>query len=279
TLAERCDTCGALHHEDCWRDGGGCAVLGCRGGGTATVAAGAATAAGQARTWQELHERGLGGAAAQPAQWQPGPAAAPSQWQQGPAPPPPYQHGGGRTGVPMLLVAALVAAAGVLAGVLIATGVLNSSNTATTTAGNPAKAAGKKTQPRPHQLTGAQVSSDRRAIVGVLSTYQRAYSNHDLESLGRLFTPGVKRHGLAAGGCRVVEGKPAVLADYESQFNEGTGTYSLVGLQSNQISIDTPNRGHVHANYVISSGGRGFVNFNFAQLGGWKISQVYATCA
>lgn len=31
--AERCDACGALHHEDCWADNGGCAVLGCANGG------------------------------------------------------------------------------------------------------------------------------------------------------------------------------------------------------------------------------------------------------
>jgi len=30
--AERCDDCGAIHHEDCWNDGGGCAVVGCGGG-------------------------------------------------------------------------------------------------------------------------------------------------------------------------------------------------------------------------------------------------------
>lgn len=29
TTAERCDSCQALHHADCWQDGGGCAVLGC----------------------------------------------------------------------------------------------------------------------------------------------------------------------------------------------------------------------------------------------------------
>lgn len=29
--AEQCDVCGALHHEDCWSDGDGCAVFGCTG--------------------------------------------------------------------------------------------------------------------------------------------------------------------------------------------------------------------------------------------------------
>jgi hypothetical protein len=33
----RCDACGALHHADCWADGGGCAVLGCAGAADATA--------------------------------------------------------------------------------------------------------------------------------------------------------------------------------------------------------------------------------------------------
>src|ERR1700761_5859293 len=30
--ALRCDLCQAVHHEDCWRDGGGCATYGCPNG-------------------------------------------------------------------------------------------------------------------------------------------------------------------------------------------------------------------------------------------------------
>ena len=52
--AERCDACGAVHHEECWEEGGGCAVLGCRNAGAATTrvvppAPHAATAASAAR--------------------------------------------------------------------------------------------------------------------------------------------------------------------------------------------------------------------------------------
>jgi len=36
-LAERCDGCATIHHEECWRDGNGCAVLGCRMAGTAST--------------------------------------------------------------------------------------------------------------------------------------------------------------------------------------------------------------------------------------------------
>ncbi len=41
TVAEGCDACGALHHEECWREAGGCAVEGCAGGETAVMPAAA----------------------------------------------------------------------------------------------------------------------------------------------------------------------------------------------------------------------------------------------
>jgi len=34
----RCEACGALHHADCWHDGGGCAVLGCAAAGAPATA-------------------------------------------------------------------------------------------------------------------------------------------------------------------------------------------------------------------------------------------------
>lgn len=43
--AHRCDRCGALHHEDCWREGHGCAVLGCAGANSGGDEARPATAA------------------------------------------------------------------------------------------------------------------------------------------------------------------------------------------------------------------------------------------
>jgi len=41
TEAYACDSCGAVHHADCWRDGQGCAVFGCASAGAAAPAAGA----------------------------------------------------------------------------------------------------------------------------------------------------------------------------------------------------------------------------------------------
>jgi Prokaryotic RING finger family 1 len=38
TSAYICDSCGAMHHSDCWQEGNGCSVFGCAGSGTAQPA-------------------------------------------------------------------------------------------------------------------------------------------------------------------------------------------------------------------------------------------------
>jgi hypothetical protein len=132
----------------------------------------------------------------------------------------------------------------------------------------------------PNGPSATEVTDDRDEISGVLDTYQEAYSAHDLQRLAGIFTPGISRRGLAAGGCAVSHGQSAVLNDYASQFDEGSGSYELVGLSPGQITVDSQTRAHLHAKYAISPGGTGFVDFAFADLSGaWKISQIYASCA
>lgn len=127
--------------------------------------------------------------------------------------------------------------------------------------------------------TAAQQSSDREAIMSLLGSYQQAYSNHDLEGLEHLFTPNVRRHGLAKGGCRISRGISSVLASYQGQFEAGSGNYSLVGLSEQQIAIDTNTQAHLEAHYRITPGGSGYVNFKFTEEGSaWKISEVNAAC-
>ena len=43
--AARCPDCDAVHHQDCWQDNGGCAVLGCAAGPDVTIPLQAASAA------------------------------------------------------------------------------------------------------------------------------------------------------------------------------------------------------------------------------------------
>ncbi len=41
---KRCPSCGAAHHKDCWAEGGGCAVYGCRSSRAARMRRGAISA-------------------------------------------------------------------------------------------------------------------------------------------------------------------------------------------------------------------------------------------
>lgn len=269
-----CDSCGSVHHAECWSDGGGCAVFGCAAAGTAAAAAQPVAAAPPTQAYVPT-------AYQQAAPQQPPPGYAP------PPPPPPYQdpyqqpyqqqppqNGGTR---PMTIaLAALVIVLGIAAGVAVASGAFSSSNHPTTvvTVKEPVHASNTA-----GSMSPAEEQSKRQAIAGVLGSYQTDYSNHNLSGLGSIFAEGIKRHGLAANGCSEVQGKQAVLEDYEQQFNEGSGTYTLIGFSPNQVQLHGPNNAEVHSHYEISPGGAGFVNFKFATAGPeWKISEVYATC-
>jgi hypothetical protein len=276
--AERCDACNALHHQDCWADGGGCAVLGCAAAGS-VAAAGQLSGMAPTQRWLTA-PRPDALAQRQPASLQP--FFEPKQGDR-PLPPPPMngaqsQRASSRT---VIFVAIAIAAIGVGAGVFVAArGSSSHSPAANSAAGSSAKAAGATTSgPLQPHLSSAEVARARDALVGVLARYQTAYSEHSLSGLSRLFSPGVTRHGLAAGGCRVSHGREAVLADYESQFAEGTGAYRLVDVRSSDITLESAVRSHVRARYEIDPGGSGLVKFGFARLGeSWRISNVDASC-
>jgi hypothetical protein len=276
--AERCDSCGSLSHEDCWNDGGGCAVLGCPEAGTAA----AATAVSQAGSPRVVYQPGAPvSQQAPPTQAYPGhggppryraPPAYPTPQTAPPSPP----RSSNQT---ILFVAVIIALLGIGTGVVVATGAL-SNKTQATSPTRPITTATTATAPAvPAGPTPGEQASDRQAMMSVLSAYQSAYSDHNLSGLSNIFTPDIKRHGLAAGGCTVSRGRSAVLADYQSQFEEGSGSYELVGLSSGNIQLDGKTRAHLDTHYQITPGGSGYVNFRFAELGeGWQISEVYATC-
>ena len=91
--------------------------------------------------------------------------------------------------------------------------------------------------------------------------YQSAYSDHNISGLAKIFTPGIVRHGLAAGGCTVSRGRGSVLTDYQSQFEAGSGSYELVGLTSERDRAGRQDAGTLDAHYLITPGGSGYVNF------------------
>jgi hypothetical protein len=183
----------------------------------------------------------------------------------------------------VLVTAVIIALLGIGTGVAVATGVLSSgsggSNRPPTTTAAAAASPASTAPSAPAGPTQAEEASARGTIMSLLGDYQNAYSQHDLSGLANIFSPEIRRHGLAAGGCTVAHGRNAVLADYQSQFEQGSGAYELVGLSEGQIHLEGKARAYLDAHYQITPGGAGYVNFRFAELGeGWKISEVYATC-
>jgi hypothetical protein len=136
-----------------------------------------------------------------------------------------------------------------------------------------------KAAPAPSGPTPSEQAGDRATIMSLLSDYANAYSAHNLSALSKLLAPEVIRHGLAAGGCTVAHGRGTVLGDYKSQFEEGSGAYTLVGLSEGQIQFNNTTQAYLNAHYRITPGGSGYVNFRFMDSAeAWKISEVYATC-
>lgn len=130
-----------------------------------------------------------------------------------------------------------------------------------------------------HSPSVGEQASDRGEIISLLDQYQGAYSGHNVSTLAKLFSAQIVRHGLAAGGCTVSRGRNAVLADYESQFQEGSGSYILVGLSAGQVQFENGTQAHLDGHYQITPGGSGYVNFKFTDTKeGWRISEVFATC-
>ncbi len=294
-VAERCDACGSLHHENCWRHGGGCAVPGCTG---SVSVAGAHPPdlptplgyqpAASARPGYQPAPPTLSGYSSAPPTAPGHPPAAPAVASYPPAPPTvfgyapyPPTYPPPRRGLAVIVVSVIVALLGVGIAVVVATGVLagnahahhGSTHSTTTPPG------GGTSTVSPTGASAPEQRSDRSAITAVLGDYQSSYSNHNIAGLEGIFTPEISRRGLAASGCTVSHGRAAVLADYRSQFEAGSGSYELVGFSEGAIQIESKTRARINAYYRITPGGSGYVNFKFVELGeGWEISEVYATC-
>jgi hypothetical protein len=180
----------------------------------------------------------------------------------------------------ILLVAGLVALLGIGIGAMVATGALSGGGHASAAPRASFSASSTSAaKPAPSAPTPSELSGDRRAIMVVLDDYKRAFSNHDIQGLSSIFAPQVARRGLAAGGCTVSHGREAVLADYRSQFEQGSGSYELVGLSENDVQFSGGTEAHVDAHYRVTPGGAGYVDFRLTELGeGWRISEVHASC-
>jgi serine/threonine-protein kinase len=207
--------------------------------------------------------------------------------------------GGGRGKRKTLLALAAVAILAIAAGGLAVSGVFSSSSPsrrsqsggfggifahigATSPSVTTASTATTGAQTASTTTTTGPLSTQASAavIVGVLGSYQSAYSNSDVSGLGSLFTETVERHGLAPGGCATVHGKGNVLAQYRSQFAGGRLTYRLVGLTPSGVAFSSPTSAVVHTRYYIpTSNNHGSVTFWLAnEAGRWLITKIDATC-
>lgn len=258
---DTCPVCGAVHHSDCWQEGGGCAVVGCAG--AAATAATVATPQRAVATGQPATP------AAPPGPHRPSVAAKAS--------------GSGRSGGTLAVAVIVVAVAmlGVAVGVLAASGALSASSQGATTIVKTQAATGPSQARSTIGLLPAEETSKREAVMKVLDEYQRDYSQRSIRGLDEIFSRDIHRHGLnGEGQCTIANGRPQVLEIYAQQFSNGTGTYRLVGLEPSQIRLNSAHEAYVHANYEISPGGSGFVDFRLEEIGNeWLVTEVYATCA
>ncbi|HEV7493333.1 RING finger protein [Baekduia sp.] len=264
-----CPACRAIHHEECWGDNRGCAIVGCS---AAPSHATSAAPAGQPTSPSPAVPPPAFGAAAPP----PPPA---------PPLPPSSQPSSGRRITPLLAVLLVggLAAAGAAAAV-VATQKSNDTTTATTAAPIPTDPPDTTTDdptpaPGPSPAPAPSPSEQRQAIVGVLREYEAAYSGHEIAGLRAIMVPSVTRHGLRSGGCSDTSGRAAVLETYSEQFATGTGSYTLHGLSPDAVEL-TGSRATVPLTYSIGGGGSGSVQFDLHLIpaAAWRISHVGASC-
>ena len=201
----------------------------------------------------------------------PPPAMPPTQSQPAAAAPP--RRGGISPAIAGIL--GVVVLAGVVVGVLFATGTFSGSGERTTsTATNDAQPAASA-----RSGTAAERREARADVVSSLRRYEQAYSERDESGLRALLTPDVTRHGLRAGGCSDTSGRSDVLDTYREQFARGSGSYALTTLSPRGVQLAGRDRASVTSRYAISPGGTGSVTFDLARRPeGWRISRVDANC-
>jgi hypothetical protein len=258
-----CPACHAIHHEECWGDNDGCAIVGCSAAPAQAPSRAPVTAP----------------APAPPAIAPPAFAAA------SPPPPPAPPHAGpshGRRITPLLtvvLVGALAAAGAATA--VVATRKDDDKTPVPTVplAITTTDATTDATTPAPTPSSTPSPAAQKRAIITILRDYEAAYSGHDIAGLRAIMEPAVTRHGLREGGCSDTSGRAAVLQTYAEQFATGTGNYTLHGLTTGAVDL-TEALASVPLTYSISGGGSGSVRFDLRETAasGWQISHVDASC-
>jgi hypothetical protein len=118
----------------------------------------------------------------------------------------------------------------------------------------------------------------QRAVVGVLTSYEDAYSAHSASALRAILAGNVSRTGEGANGCGHVAGRAPVLAVDEAQWTAGAGRYQFVGLSPQAVKI-AGQTASVKLSYRITPASKGTAEFHLADGGTqWLITSIVASC-
>lgn len=254
SVAEQCDACSAIHHSDCWDEGGGCAVFGCANSSAPTV------------------ESEPAKTVAEP----PSAAAAPSN--------PPSRvlmAAGGVLGALLLVLITLVA-------VKIAddpapqpTAELAPETQAGDT--QPQESVEPETEPDP-AATSSERSRAKRDVAAVLSEYEDGYSTDDRSKLASTFTSGVTRTGQDSAGCNSATGRSEVLDALASNYG-AISTYTLTQAGSSNVNLTENANGEltkasVNARYQVDGSAESFkIRLVLSNTDGdWQISKISSFC-
>lgn len=254
-VAMKCDACGAIHHQDCWDDGGGCSVFGCTHGATSQNA-------GQKQQLSKVAPNAVaatglpdGGHSLQ--------SADPGASKQ---------------------ITVLFLAIGVLATALIAVVLFlafrKSNQPVTEAAGTPSV---ESASAEPDEVAKESDSLVARKVVRILRDYATAFENEDVSSLRQLLSPSVQRWGVNGPNvCKHDVGRDDVIGAYVSQFDANPPlSYTLTPLDTGIVERVSSKRARANTSYVISGSGSNPISFSFGGNGNgdWRITRVkVGTC-
>ena len=245
-VAQRCKLCGALHHEDCWSDGGGCAVLGCT-----NREAPAATESSSVDAKKPLPDPTVNVAGSQRS-WMPVIAA--------------------------LLALLLVAAIGI-AVILVTRDPAAPVVPATARQNDSFESSDEPAAP--HENESEELTA--RKVIRVIRSYESAINRHDPGALSELFAYDVERVGATDGSCQLRSGRSAVAEAYSANFDPSNSntylySYTFPDLSYEEVDVRSAELASLTTRFNANegSGNQGEIRFVLARDGGgeWQISKI-----
>ena len=255
--AVQCDSCAAIHHEDCWSEGGGCSQFGCSNSAAMQQQAQQLPPIGkQAALDPRSADVVLKGAPAVA----PGPGLA--------------ETNENKNSTVLLIALGVLAASVLIVGALALFNLASDDSSSTPAADATVEPAAAADDASPNESD----SMAARRVVRVLRAYTGAYSSEDRAQLAEIMTANVERWGVnGPTQCAHDVGRHAVLEAYQSQFDVNPSlSYELQPLSGAEVERLSETRARVLTNYVISGGTPAPISFSLerSDSAGWRISRV-----